>query len=116
MPTLRLTALNKPEAFILAIVAFQDDGGHEVRYVRGTFGREPDFGAVSVNYRLGELWVQGSGRGEGFGCLSVRFFTPFPIFVYAWEAGFVEAARPVEAPLQQRRPRPTRTLAIMVAH
>ena len=55
-----LTALNKPEDFILAIVAFQEDGGHEVRYVREPFGREPDFGAVSVNYRLGDLW----GRGE----------------------------------------------------
>ena len=55
-----LTALNKPQDFILAIVAFQKDGGHEVRYVREPFRREPDFGAVSVNYRLGELW----GRGE----------------------------------------------------
>ena len=55
-----LTALNKPEDFILAIVAFQDDGGHEVRYVREPFGREPDFGAVSVNYRLGELWARGA--------------------------------------------------------
>ena len=58
-----LTALNKPEAFILAIVAFQDDGGHEVRYVREPFAREPDFGAVSVNYRLGELWARGERPG-----------------------------------------------------
>ena len=55
-----LTALNKPEDFILAIVRFAEDGGHEVRYVREPFGREPDFGAVSVNYKLEELW----GRGE----------------------------------------------------
>ena len=53
-----LAALNKPGAFILAIVAFQEDSGHEVRYVREPFAREPDFGAVSVNYRLGN-----SGRG-----------------------------------------------------
>ena len=58
-----LTALNKPEDFILAIVAFQDDGGHEVRYVREPFKREPDFGAVSVNYRLGELWARGEQPG-----------------------------------------------------
>ena len=58
-----LTALNKPEAFILAIVAFQDDGGHEVRYVREPFAREPDFGAVSVNYKLGELWARGERPG-----------------------------------------------------
>ena len=55
-----LTALNKPEDFILAIVRFAEDGSHEVRYVREPFGREPDFGAVSVNYKLEELW----GRGE----------------------------------------------------
>ena len=58
-----LTALNKPEAFILAIVAFQDEGGHEVRYVREPFAREPDFGAVSVNYKLGELWARGERPG-----------------------------------------------------
>ena len=58
-----LTALNKPEDFILAIVAFQDDGGHEVRYVREPFKREPDFGAVSVNYRLEELWARGERPG-----------------------------------------------------
>ena len=55
-----LTALNKPEDFILAIVRFGGDGGHEVRYVREPFGREPDFGAVSVTYGLKDLW----GRGE----------------------------------------------------
>ena len=53
-----LTALNKPGAFILAILAFQDDGGHEVSYVWEPFAREPDFGAVSVNYRLGDLWAR----------------------------------------------------------
>ena len=54
-----LTALNKPEDFILAIVRFEEDGRHEVRYVREPFGREPDFGAVSVNYKLDELWARG---------------------------------------------------------
>ena len=55
-----LTALNKPEDFILAIVRFGEDGREELRYVRQPFGREPDFGAVSVAYGLEELW----GRGE----------------------------------------------------
>ena len=55
-----LTALNKPEDFILAIVRFEEDGEHEVRYVREPFGREPDFGAVSVTYGLRELWGRGT--------------------------------------------------------
>ena len=54
-----LTALNKPEDFILAIVRFREDRGHEVRYVKEPFGSEPDFGAVSVNYRVEELWARG---------------------------------------------------------
>ena len=51
-----LTALNKPEDFILAIVVFPEDEGEPgVRYVRDPFEREPDFGAVSVNYKLADL-------------------------------------------------------------
>jgi hypothetical protein len=49
-----LTALNKPEDFILALV--EVDGDHNVaRYVRRPFRREPDFGVTSVNYHLREL-------------------------------------------------------------
>ena len=55
-----LTALNKPEDFILAIVRFGEDGREELRYVREPFGREPDFGAVSVTYRLEKLWGRGT--------------------------------------------------------
>ncbi len=58
-----LTALNKPEDFILAIVRFGEDERYEVRYVREPFGREPDFGAVSVNYKLEELWARGERPG-----------------------------------------------------
>ncbi len=47
-----LYSLNKPEAFILGIVEFQDDGRHQVHYVREPFQREPDFGVTSVNYDL----------------------------------------------------------------
>ena len=54
-----LTALNKPEDFILAIVRFGDDGGEDLRYVRAPFAREPDFGAVSVTYGMEELWARG---------------------------------------------------------
>ena len=50
-----LYSLNKPEAFILGIVEFQDGGRHQVHYVREPFQREPDFGVTSVNYDFGEL-------------------------------------------------------------
>jgi len=50
-----LTALNKPEDYILALVVFQEDGSHQVRYLRRPFHREPDFGVTSVNYDFAEL-------------------------------------------------------------
>ncbi len=50
-----LTALNKPESFILALVVFDEGGGETVRYLRRPFDREPDFGATSVNYALKDL-------------------------------------------------------------
>lgn len=53
-----LTALNKPESFILALVSV--DGGYtDCRYVRHPFENEPDFGVTSVNYSLKELWDKG---------------------------------------------------------
>ncbi len=62
-----LTALNKPDQFILAIVQVdlsagaQAGGGQvvDITYVREPFGREPDFGVTSVNYRLPELINKG---------------------------------------------------------
>lgn len=70
-----LTALNKPDDWILALVqvpvalaSSEDDavpisasvaGDCSVRYVHRPFGREPDFGVTSVNYRLRELWDRG---------------------------------------------------------
>jgi superfamily II DNA or RNA helicase len=49
-----LTALNKPDDFILAIVTV--DGKSALpRYVRNPFQREPDFGVTSVNYGLAAL-------------------------------------------------------------
>ena len=50
-----LTALNKPEEYILAIVPVDGDMAQRPRYVRRPFHREPDFGAESVNYDLDEL-------------------------------------------------------------
>ncbi len=53
-----LYSLNKPEDYILAIVAFSGDS-HSVHYVRQPFQREPDFGVTSVNYSLAELIARG---------------------------------------------------------
>jgi superfamily II DNA or RNA helicase len=77
-----LTALNKPEDFILALVRvpkseeFSEgdvwkvkakqgtynvgDNGCVVRYVREPFQKEPDFGVTSVNYGWQELWAKGT--------------------------------------------------------
>src|SRR5690625_4279433 len=57
-----LTALNKPEDFILALVLV-DGEETTVRYVREPFAAEPDFGATSVNYGLRELWARGVEPG-----------------------------------------------------
>ena len=58
-----LTALNKPEDFILAIVEFQEADGHRVHYLREPFQREPDFGVTSVNYKLDELIARAGAPG-----------------------------------------------------
>lgn len=49
-----LTALNKPDDFILAIVSVDGSSGVPV-YVWQPFQREPDFAVTSVNYDLSEL-------------------------------------------------------------
>jgi superfamily II DNA or RNA helicase len=50
-----LTALNKPEEFILALVEVEGDTALQPCYVRQPFTREPDFGVTSVNYDLKKL-------------------------------------------------------------
>jgi hypothetical protein len=50
-----LTALNKPEDFILALVEVVGEDAKEPRYIRRPFQREPDFGVTSVNYDFEEL-------------------------------------------------------------
>ncbi len=49
-----LTALNKPEDFIVAVVTVEGEKA-VLRYVRRPFQREPDFGVTSVNYDLADL-------------------------------------------------------------
>jgi len=49
-----LTALNKPDEFILAIVEVDGEQTHTV-YLRKPFKSAPDFGATSVNYDIDEL-------------------------------------------------------------
>jgi hypothetical protein len=55
-----LYSLNKPGAFILAIVEFHDEQAHTVHYVWQPFRAEPDFGATSVNYSMAELMARAS--------------------------------------------------------
>lgn len=72
-----LTALNKPEDFVLAVVEVAaseelaqsvesaagaleaQDPDCQVRYLRQPFQREPDFGVTSVNYSWKEFWQRG---------------------------------------------------------
>ncbi len=54
-----LTALNKPDDFVLAIGLVNGESV-DLRYVWRPFQREPDFGVTSVNYDLDELL----GRSE----------------------------------------------------
>ena len=50
-----LTAFNKPDSFILAIVEVDGDTAKEPRYIRQPFEKEPDFSATSINYDLNKL-------------------------------------------------------------
>ena len=56
-----VTALNKPDDFILAIVEFLDSGEHRTHYLRRPFQREPDFSVTSVNYKLKDL-IERAGK------------------------------------------------------
>jgi hypothetical protein len=58
-----ITALNKPEDFILAIVVVDGERA-STRYISTPFAREPDFGVTSLNYDLGELLAKGAKPGE----------------------------------------------------
>ncbi len=54
-----LSALNKPEQYILAIVEVDGETARAPIYIRKPFVREPDFGVTSVNYKLAELLDKG---------------------------------------------------------
>ena len=54
-----LTALNKPEDFILAIVEI-DNNKAKVCYMKKPFRYQPDFAATSVNYSIEELMAVSS--------------------------------------------------------
>lgn len=59
-----ITALNKPDNFILALVqvplAEDMEGNCSIHYLRCPFHKEPDFAVTSVNYDWVELWQQGT--------------------------------------------------------
>ena len=52
-----LTALNRPERYILALVEVPS---RRLRYVQRPFQREPDFAASSINYNWRDLWTMDS--------------------------------------------------------
>jgi hypothetical protein len=53
-----LTALNKPDDFILA-VGQVEDGQRTLVYIRKPFQQEPDFTVESINYNLREILIRG---------------------------------------------------------
>ncbi len=53
-----LTALNKPDDFILAI-GQAEDGHEKLLYIRQPFQQEPEFAVESINYKLQELLDRG---------------------------------------------------------
>ncbi|SHE99684.1 helicase-related protein [Desulforamulus putei] len=55
-----LTALNKPDDFILAIATVEDGRVAGLTYVTRPFQSPPDFAATSVNYDLEELLSRGA--------------------------------------------------------
>jgi len=58
-----LYSLNKPDDFILALVAFGADGSHEVRYLRRPFhgkGVTTDFAGATVDFSFSQLLAEGA--------------------------------------------------------
>ena len=53
-----LTALNKPDDFILAIGQVED-GQQKLFYIREPFQQEPEFAVESINYKLADLLSRG---------------------------------------------------------
>jgi len=59
-----LVALNKPDAFILAIVAVESGFGREPIYVRQPFSKEPEEFAASVIFKLRDLTSKGKPASQ----------------------------------------------------
>jgi hypothetical protein len=56
-----LTALNKPDDYILALVFVTPDGASKPHYITRPFEQEPDFATASVTYRIKELMARNGG-------------------------------------------------------
>jgi superfamily II DNA or RNA helicase len=56
-----LTSLNRPDAYILAIVHVESGIAESPIYLRQPFSQEPEFGTASVNFKLYEL-LEKAGR------------------------------------------------------
>ncbi len=53
-----LTALNKPDDYILALVFIGPNGAEKPRYLSKPFEQEPDFATASVTFRLKDLMAR----------------------------------------------------------
>ena len=54
-----VTALNRPEQFVLAVVEFASDGSHRETYLRAPFHDNPSFSEISRTYDLAKLIAEG---------------------------------------------------------
>lgn len=57
-----LTALNKPDQFILALVLVDGQDVEGPVYIKKPFQKEPDFGVTSVNYNIKDLMARAEKR------------------------------------------------------
>ena len=53
-----LQGRNNPDQYILAMVLFDQEGGHEVRYLPGPWSDDLDFTTTRVEKDLNQLWAQ----------------------------------------------------------
>lgn len=60
-----LTALNKPDQFILALVDVENGEAKAIRYLQRPFRSEPDFGATCVVYNISDLLASGHLENDG---------------------------------------------------
>jgi len=56
-----LTALNKPDDYILALVFVRPDGAAKPHYLTKPFEQEPDFATASVTFRIKDLLSRNGG-------------------------------------------------------